>query len=435
MSVFNFTASCSGNMSFSHDNNLIPNIEVTFSQNMTFIEFPRKINDLLLFLITYNFDVRGTIAITTVAQIPIFNLSTNIGSFNSFNPDIYSKNAFIYFVLNLNNAVNISTDRGIKILSVNNLSNVQILFQINLDIYWECKAEKLESIICKEEVCSCDYLDLDNCFNCRQNFLDYCFSQPVFYSTPNIFHSDFCKTFLSNFYWNLGPDSVIEEKLVEVCSNLAGTDYESIGNFINNNRGTDALDICACHFDKNFYVRVENDAEKVFPGISNLGLLNHCFVKECVNSRYPSILIYNSGCKGAECVNILKFKDKNTNINVEIDQSNNCQSIINPFQPSNYTYYSYDHNPPYYPIPPTPPTPPTPPQPPEPPSKNRGLLLITIGGIILLLIILIAFILIRRRKMKQNINLRKTSGPKTVLKTNKVLNTRPITNPRVIKTK
>jgi hypothetical protein len=394
MALYNFKASCSGTMNFSQNNMVIPNVAVTFSENMTFGEFPRNINDLLLFLIAYNFDVRGTFQVTT--GLSIFSLTSNVGVFYPFSILDNVKNSFIYFVLDPNTAAKVSEDGGIKIYSINNTTNsFFVSFQVTLDIYWKCENENLDSNICTIFVCSCLKDNSDTCTRCRQNFLDYCFSQPIIYTTPNIFHSEFCKDFLKNFYNNLGPDSVIEQKLIEVCSNIAGTDYESIGQFINNNRNTDFLKICACHFNNSFYEKVESEAEKIYPGISNLGLLNHCFVKECVNSPYPSILIFNSECKGAECVSIVNFKDKNTNINVKIEQNTDCQRKINPQPPP--PYYPYY---PYYPYPPSPPSPPGPPEPP----KKINVTLIVIGSIVLITIVVAVFIIAKRKKSKQKMS-------------------------------
>lgn len=267
--------------------------------------------------------------------------------------------------------------------AVDNFFYVNLFFLLTID----CKGEKLDQPVCIQV---CDYNDQEKFLRCLSNFVSSCMEDNGILKTSS------CINYLKNLYSfrGLGPDAEIDGKLREICLGVIGE--QNIADFLNNSEKypRELVDLCACHLPRSFYENLEKSVNEKFPNVQNLGIKGPCFVKQCVNSDIPDVLM-NTGCNGAQCVNIVDFSNNGTieKGNITINEKSECSYITGPTGPIV----------PIVPLGPTGPTGPTGstgtvPLKPLTPAEKTSLtvyIILAIGGVVLAVVVV--FVVIRKK--------------------------------------
>jgi hypothetical protein len=195
-----------------------------------------------------------------------------------------------------------------------------------------------------KEYCS-DFLDSPVCINYCLNNIDECIpgnikycindSQPL--RSKILDGSSNCFDIVSAYYQTNPNQSQVlyDDGFSRLCSNL----QVNPSNFITYTSGSNAIadsrirQLCACHLNTSVYDNYyQNLTEKVEVLQSlNLGT-KQCLFPECGTSLFrSSATIGNNACSSV-CLNIFNLKSDGTFIDLNINQSNECESIVTPIQ-------------------------------------------------------------------------------------------------------
>lgn len=192
----------------------------------------------------------------------------------------------------------------------------------------ECIDQNLGTPICIE---ACQKCDKESCI-CKLSFIDYCLPitppqitllDPTglqeLIKPPPIANSTVCQNFISDLIANVGPDARVDQGLNNYCQ----AKYKGFGDLFNGNPNQVDVQLCACHMPNQQYQNFEDQIDKDYPGLGNLGIEDRCLVPQCASSVYKSVQT-GSICNVPKCLIINSFNNNGTFDNSTVNVNTNA---------------------------------------------------------------------------------------------------------------
>lgn len=283
---------------------------------------------------TADFHIRGKqyyiIAQTPVTYVSFSNYSNNFDA--SQHPSILGNGTGHY---ETDETVRVDSPDHVVYLRVYNkgpgpnyiAKDYSFKLTLNFTLTVNCTGKYLGFPICIE---TCKKCDKESCV-CDQSYIDYCLpitssitvldptGPQELINPPPIADSTVCQNFISGLIVNTGPNARVDQGLNDYCQ----AKYKGFGDLFNGNPNQVDVQLCACHMPNQQYQNFEDQIDKDYPGLGNLGIEDRCLVPQCASTAYKSEQT-GAICHVPKCLIINSFNNNGTFNNSTVTVNTNA---------------------------------------------------------------------------------------------------------------